>query len=284
MCPNTITSGHDKPTIQACFDGTKVWENGLVGQALWNNDAMASPSTLDQFLGHNTNSRPGQSIHKLSRAKRATISLFLACSLYQLCGSPWIQDVFNGSNILILEGKTSPRNFDYWRPHISCPLRSQVDEAPFSRALSEEVAALGVLILELIANREAGWTEEDEDYDTEELSNRGRLSRILKDSDWRDELSDRYHDVGSACLNFQQLVEGFDHPSIEPHLRELAILYKCIVNPLHQYLVSDYSAATPLFNGISGLSVPSVRDRAAMSKRLQFFDDEDMDSSAADTK
>jgi len=136
------------------------------------------------------------------------------------------------------------------------------------------------LILELETNLSAGWTDDDEDYDTATKSNKTRLSRILKE--WKGDLTDFYHGVGSACFLFENLVEDFDHPKIDQSLKSLAILYKCIVNPLFKKLVSDFGAAERLFQGISGLSVPARQKRASASGRLVLYDD--WESSKPDKK
>ncbi|KAK2752267.1 pfs domain-containing protein [Colletotrichum kahawae] len=140
----------------------------------------------------------------------------------------------------------------------------------FTQSLPEDIAALGVLVLELEANLEAEWTKDDEDYETAIKLHRARLYRILKE--WKGELPDRYHSVGSACFRFEKLVEDFDHPEIDQGLRDLAILYKCIVNPLFRQLVSDFGDAERLFQGIPGLSVP-VRQKRASEELMGTLDD-----------
>jgi hypothetical protein len=142
---------------------------------------------------------------------------------------------------------------------------------PDPRSLAEDVAALGVMLLELEANRAAEWSEEDEDYETATRSNRARLLRIMKD--WKGDLPDRYHGVGSACFMFEQLVEDFDHTKIDQSLRDLAVLYKCVVNPLYQQLVSEFGAADRLFPGIPGSRVSGKQNRASNTGPLVLYDD-----------
>ncbi|KAL2155989.1 hypothetical protein VTH82DRAFT_733 [Thermothelomyces myriococcoides] len=77
---------------------------------------------------------------------------------------------------------------------------------------SDSIAALGVLLLELEANRKASWVEEDEDLDSGEKSNSVRLARILHE--WEDLISDDYRKVAEACLEFDRHVETLDHPRI----------------------------------------------------------------------
>ncbi|KAJ4328353.1 hypothetical protein N0V84_001224 [Fusarium piperis] len=144
----------------------------------------------------------------------------------------------------------------------------------------EDVAALGVLILELEANLSAGWTSDDEDYFTGEKSNKARLSRILKE--WKGDLTDFYRGIGSACFRFEELVEDFEHPRVDPSLTSLAILYKCIVNPLYQKLVSDHGETQRLFQGTPGFCIPTMQKRASGSGCIILYDDGE--STEPDTK
>jgi hypothetical protein len=273
MCAHMTAAEYHSRTIRGCFNETTVWEDCAPEPALYDfATATTSPSTLDHFLqGLSTQAkcRPSARTRRLDRIGRNIVGVLLACSLFQLCGSPWLQHGFEGEKIFVLPNKTSVNQLDYWRPHISCDLSPH----PSPRSLPEDVAALGVLILELEANLSAGWTDNDEDYDTATKSNKTRLARILKE--WKGDLTDVYHRVGSACFLFENLVEGFDHPKIDQSLRSLAILYKCIVNPLFQRLVSDFGAAEHLFQGISGLSIPTRQKRASATGRLVLYDDQE---------
>ncbi|RFU75778.1 hypothetical protein TARUN_6537 [Trichoderma arundinaceum] len=159
--------------------------------------------------------------------------------------------------------------------------------ASFTPSLSEDVAALGVLILELETNASAEWTDDDKDYETGTKSNVTRLCRILRD--WKGELTDSYREVGSTCSRFEYLMENFDdpiegfyHTNIDHDQRSLAILYKRIVNPLYQQLVSDFGIAERLFEGISSLSVPVRQKRVPTTGTLVLYDD--VESIAPDNK
>lgn len=210
--------------------------------------------------------KPNRRTKRLEKIDRKIVGVHLACSLFQLCGSPWLQQEFEGDKVLILPHPTPLGRSDYWRPHISCALGLNFD----TRSLPEDVAALGVLILELEANSLADWTDEDEEYDTATKSNILRLARILKE--WSGELPDGYRKVGAACLHFESLMEDFDNSKVEKKLGNLAIIYKQIVNPLFQLLVSDFGTAERLFRGIPGLSVPR-QTRTATRGRLTLYDD-----------
>lgn len=270
MCAHHAAAEYENRTIQGLFDGTALWEDCIQEHAACDLSTAANlPSTLDLFFQPRAVHTKSHSPPKLDRKGRKIIGVLLAYSLFQLCGSPWLQREFEGRNILVLPSKASVNQLGYWRPYISCDLSS--DAAP--RSLAEDVAALGVLVLELEANSEAKWSEEDEDYETGVNSNRARLSRILKE--WKGDLPDRYHGVGSACFLFEQLAADFDHPGLDQSLKDLAILYKCIVNPLFRQLVSDFGDAERLFQGISALSVPVRQKHVLNAGQLVLYDDQE---------
>ncbi|OPB42086.1 hypothetical protein A0O28_0032030 [Trichoderma guizhouense] len=271
MCSHLTSAEYCNQTIHGCFDKSTVWEDGTLKPAQYNlSTASIFWSTLDDILGGGQSQlKCSTSImtRRLDQIGRKIVGLLLACSLFQLCGSPWLQHGFEREKIHILPNNSSLNLLEYWRPHISCDLSLDRDQ----RSLSEDVAALGVLILELEANLSAGWTDDDEDYETGTKSNRTRLSRILKQ--WRGDVTDFYYGIGSACFRFENLVEDFDHPKIEQSLKSLTILYKCIVNPLYQKLVSDFGFTERLFGGVSGLSVPSRQKKVPATPPLVLYDD-----------
>jgi hypothetical protein len=271
MCAHVTAAEYHSRTIRGCFNESTVWEDCVLELAPYDLVTVTtSPSKLDHFLQGSTQAtcRANARAQRLDRMGREIVGVLIVCSLFRLCGSPWLQHGFDGENIILLPNKNPVSKLDFhWRPHISCDL------SPHSgpRSLPEDVAALGVLILELEANRWAGWTEDDEDYDTATKSNKTRLCRILKE--WKGDLTDFYKSLGSTCFLFENLVDGFDHPEIDQSLRSLAILYKCILNPLFQKLVSDFGAAERLFQGISGFSIPTRQKRAEAAGRVLLYDD-----------
>ncbi|KAH6997701.1 peptidase S8/S53 domain-containing protein [Ilyonectria sp. MPI-CAGE-AT-0026] len=280
MCEHVTAADYHSRTIRGSFNKTTVWEDCVLEHALYDlGTATTSLSTLDHFLqglSTQTKCRSNAGTRNLDRLSRKIVGLHLAYSLFQLCGSPWLQHGFEGENIFVLPSKTSGIQLHCWRPHVYCDLSSP----PIPRSLPEDVAALGVLILELEANLSAGWTDDDEDYETETKSHKARLSRILKE--WKGELPDRYYSVGSACFRFEQLVEDFDNPKINESLRSLAVLYKGIVNPLFRQLVSDFGVTERLFQGVSGLSIPTRQKRASATGRFVLYDD--LESTEPDKK
>lgn len=280
MCSHMTSAENRSHTIQGCFDTNTVWEDCIPKPALYGlPTASMSSSTLDDILGGGiTQSNYSTTIKakRLDKRGQKIVGLRLACSLFQLCGSPWLQHGFEREKIHILPNRSSDSRLEYCRPHISCDLSPDLGQ----RLLSEDVAALGVLILEIETNLSAGWTDDDEDYETGIKSNRTRLSRILKE--WKDDVNDFYYGVGAACFRFENLVEDFDHPKIDPGLRNLTILYKCIVNPLYQQLVSDFASAARLFEGVSGLSVPPRQRNISAGLPIVLYDD--LESSKFDEK
>ncbi|KAH7218860.1 hypothetical protein DER44DRAFT_846810 [Fusarium oxysporum] len=211
---------------------------------------------------------------RLQRLDRKLIGVFLAWSLFMLYGSPWLQQEWQ-DDILIVAHPRPTSQLDNRRPLISCMLQILRSD---TRPHVEDVAALGVLILELEANRLAKWTEDDMEFDTGKRSNLLRLARILRDQDWFGELSDGYREIAMACLEFESLLGGFDHPRFEGDLKCLAILYKRIVNPAFQLLVSDFGAATQAFRSIPVLSVPKRHKRHANQTKAALFDDFEISS------
>ncbi|KAK4206459.1 hypothetical protein QBC37DRAFT_300762 [Rhypophila decipiens] len=274
LCAHTIFNSDDSSTIRAYFDDSAIWIGNPDAHHSMSSLALELPRNLEQFL----DTLAGR------RRASATIGALLACSLYHLFGSSWIQTEFDRSNILIFTGQTSRIDSDYWRPHIECRLGCESNHISDSESehLAELVASLGVLILELEANRPAGWTDGDVDWDTNERSNIQRLSRMLKDIEWLDDLGEPYREIGLACMNFQRWTEDVHHPHMhERRLKELAILYKCIVNPLYRHLVTKFPPTRQLFDGIPGLSVPNVRRGGTrpvvLKRRVAFFDDDTTD-------
>lgn len=271
MCAHMAAAEYHSQTIRGCFNETTVWEDCVLELALYDFvTAATSPSRLGHFLQGSiqATSRTNARAQRLDLMGRDIVGVLLVCSLFRLCGSPWLQHGFDGENIFLLPDKNPVSKLGFpWRPHISCDLSRHYSP----RSLPEDVASLGVLILELKTNFSAGWVEDDEEYDTGIKSNRSRLYRIL--DEWKGDLTDFYRNLGSACFQFEILVEGFDNPKIDQSLRSLAILYKCILNPLFQKLVTDFAVAECLFQGISGLSIPTRQKRAEAAGRVLLYDD-----------
>ena len=131
--------------------------------------------------------------------------------------------------------------------------------------------------MELEAGESAEWTEDDIDWEMGTRSNQVRLGRILEE--WKETVRDDYRLVGKACHDFESLIETFDHPDVSDHLNYLAIVYKCILEPLFQILRRDFGSDAQLFQGIPSprgdLSASANRIPSKVAKR-ELFDDFDM--------
>ncbi|KAI1740736.1 hypothetical protein F4680DRAFT_465012 [Xylaria scruposa] len=272
------TKEPETPNRSTSFSLSAVWDKIMQG---WDNASCQLPKLKDLLRG--VNSRPdggskGRSL-RLKKLDRKLIGVFLAWSLFMLYGSPWLQQQWQ-DDVLILPYPSPNSHIDSRRPLISCILRDT--QGNDRRPQAEDVAALGILILELEANAQALWTDEDEDFETGEKSNLLRLARILNDEDWVGELSDGYRQVAKSCLEFEILVEGFSIPDFEADMKCLAMLYKCVVNPLFQLLVSDFGAAAQAFQNIPALSVPKRQKRQSPRTKTTLFDD--LETSSGDIK
>jgi hypothetical protein len=141
---------------------------------------------------------------------------------------------------------------------------------------SDNIAAFGVLVLELEANRKANWTPDDEDWLLGEKSNHVRLARILKS--WEDLVSDDYRRVAKACLEFDSLTESLDHPDIVSERKGHAVIYKCILEPLFHHIMKSFGNLGPLFKGMFGpgrsLTSPMNISPSVTAKRVLFDDDD----------
>ncbi|KAF4944318.1 hypothetical protein FGADI_12772 [Fusarium gaditjirri] len=102
---------------------------------------------------------------------RRLASVFLAASVFQLINSPWIEQHLDLEHIFLTP--PSDKHVEQWFPRIHCALASKDDR----RLQSESIAALGVLVMELKANRCASWTfQEDNDLSRDEPSFSHRLA------------------------------------------------------------------------------------------------------------
>ncbi|KAF2963179.1 hypothetical protein GQX73_g10399 [Xylaria multiplex] len=266
ICSLTVESETHDPNVSLSI--STIW--GKIMQS-WDSTSYQLPKLKDLLRG--VSSGPGsnaqsQSLH-LSKLDRKLIGVFLAWSLFMLYGSPWFQQQWQ-DDVLILPHSSPNSHTDGRRPLIPCILR---DTQGHGRQPQEDVAALGILILELEANTQASWTDEDEDFETGERSNLLRLARILNDAYWIDELSDGYRQVAKSCLEFEILTECFSSPGFDASMKGLAMLYRCVVEPLFQMLVSDFGVAAQAFRNIPALSVPKRQKRQPLRTEIVIFDD-----------
>ncbi|KAI9146885.1 Thermostable alkaline protease [Paramyrothecium foliicola] len=201
----------------------------------------AKLALLDDILSH---TRALKALH------RKLLGVLLAASLLQLYDSPWIQQQWHRDTVLI---PSDPRDLardmkrlQQWHPRILCTLSGHV----VRKIQGEDIAAFGVLLMELEADEAADWTDEDTEWPSDVKSNRVRLARLLRE--WETVVSDEYRQIGRNCLDFENLSESFEHSRLGPEMKHLAILYKCILDPLFRCLVKDFGKAAQLFQGIPG--------------------------------
>ncbi|KAI0198197.1 hypothetical protein F4808DRAFT_436847 [Astrocystis sublimbata] len=268
----------DPPSRSISFGLSAVWETIMQS---WDSASDQLPRLKDLLLGVTPQPEPSRSnFLRLKKLDRKLIGVFLAWSLFMLYGSPWLQQQWQ-DDVFILPYPSPNSGIDNRRPLISCT----IGDAPGNerQPQAEDVAALGVLILELEANAQVPWTEDDESFETGERSNVVRLARILDDEDWVGELSDGYRQVAKSCLEFEAIVERSSLSGFKPDMKSLAMLYKCVVNPLFQLLVSNFGAAAQAFQNIPALSVPKRQKKRKSSRtKLHLFDD--IETSGDDVK
>jgi hypothetical protein len=252
------------------FNNTAMWEQQNATNPEPESLIRIDPYRLKTLLGP---ASPDPNLPYFSLKHRKLLSYLLAFALFQLYGSPWMRTHFCHDTIFLCPPSNRGSRLYQWKPHVHCallPMENVVN-------LSDYMAALGVLVMELEANESAEWTEDDIDWEIGVRSNQVRLGRILKE--WKEKVRDDYRLVSGACHNFGSLVETFDHPDVGPHLKYLAIVYKCILEPLFQILNKDFGSDPHLFHGIpgpwGGLSASVNQIPSKIAKR-ELFDDLDM--------
>lgn len=202
---------------------------------------------------------------------RKLVGVLLASSLFQLSNSPWIAQRLGPDTIFV--PLPDNRRLHQWCPQVICTLAPKEN----INLQSDDIAAFGVLVLELEANRQAPWTEADNEWGSREKSNLVRLARILRA--WEDIVSDDYRGVAKACLEFDILVKGLDHPDILSEQKGLAVIYKCILEPLFRHLLRSFGNLTPLFEGMFGpwrSLAPAMSLSPSNTAKRVLFDDESL--------
>lgn len=217
--------------------------------------------SLDHLLTHKDG---------LTLKYRKLAGVLLAASVFHLSDSPWIDQHLELECISV----PSPDNkqLQQWCPRVLCTLMPKSHK----RLQSENIAALGVLVLELEADRKANWIPDDEDWASGEKSNCMRLTRILKS--WEDLVSDDYRSVAKACLEFDNLIESVDHPEIVSERKSRAVMYKCILEPLFRHTTKSFGNLAPLFKGMFGPGhslTPLMNISPSATTKHVLFDDHD---------
>lgn len=272
MCSPTSSRLDGRDTLHITFNSDGMWEylNDCVGVDSARSLVKDHYAALEDFLNHRDQLKP---MH------RKLVAVLLAASLCQLSNSPWIAQQL-GTDTVFVPSPQGNTPLHQWYPRVGCTLIRQ----EHARLSSDDIAAFGVLVLELEANRKADWTIEDVDIDTGMKSNQVRLVRIL--GAWDDLICDDYRNIGWACAEFDKLVERFDHPDIETDRKGLAIFYKFIYLPLRRHSSSAFGRLDCLFEGFfrSNLNF-AARTRIPATAPVEqfFFDDGDISPKSEDS-
>ncbi len=269
-CVSATVPGCQLQMKHIAFNDTAMWEQHNAPNPESQCSTRTDPNGLKTLLGR---AAPAADSRNFSLKHRKLLGYLLAFAMFQLYGSPWIRTQLCHDTVFLYPRSDRGSRLNQWKPHVHCDL------APMENItnVSDYMAAFGVLLMELEADESAEWTKDDIDWEMGTRSNQVRLGRILKE--WEERVRDDYRLVGKACHNFESLVETFDHPDVDPHLKYLAIVYKCILEPLFQVLKKDFGSDTRLFHGIpgpwGGLSTSANQIPSKVAKR-ELFDDFDM--------
>ncbi|KAI0437238.1 hypothetical protein F4803DRAFT_556191 [Xylaria telfairii] len=262
ICSPSLAATTASEQLHFGFNSDGIWEypvnhSGTFDRSIYYDGDQYM--TLAKYLTHQD---------LLTPKFRKLVGVLLASSLFQLSDSPWIEQHLSPDTIFV----PAPNNarLQEWCPRITCTILPKEE----TQIQSDHIAAFGVLVLELEADRQAPWTEMDNDWISGERSNHVRLARILKS--WEDLISDDYRGVAKACLEFDSLIESLDHPDIMPDKKALAIIYKCILEPLIRHLSKSFGRLSYLFQGRFGRGRSLVAKPSAAAKRALFDDDESL--------
>lgn len=254
---------------QICTDvasSLSIWEN-----AFMNGPNPSCGLTAFRICDLLKSSTTAMCSEALSLKHRKLLGVLLACSLVELHGTPWVQRQWRRDMIHLHRYPWDINQLHQLCLRIPCTLSHQ----PSLELDSETISAFGILIMELEANNQAKWDEEsDVDLEYGTLSNQIRLGRVLEE--WEDDLTDSYRDIGQACYDFDSHVRTVSTQLGDE--RHLAVVHKCIVDPLFKSLITDFSSLYRLFEGKSGpwnrLSAAITLTPQKASKRVLFDDHE----------
>ncbi|SPN98624.1 uncharacterized protein DNG_01669 [Cephalotrichum gorgonifer] len=261
LCSNSL----EKEKLQFSFNSQGMWEQALDNSAELDHTfhfSGESYSPLDELLTYED---------PLKLKYRELTAVLLASSLFQLSDSPWIERQFGPDTILV--PPPDNKRIHQWCPQVVCDLSPKQN---ITRQ-GDSIAAFGVLLLEIEADRKVPWTEEDHDWDSGERSNHVRLCRALRLL--KDFVGDNYRHAAKACLEYDKLVEMLDHRDIKPDRKGLAVIYKCILEPLIRQLVINFSGIVPLFKEMVGpwhrFAPRKIIPASRTAKEVFLFDDDE---------
>ncbi|KAI1089240.1 hypothetical protein F5B19DRAFT_467985 [Rostrohypoxylon terebratum] len=273
ICSQYPVNSAESDILRIAFNPDGMWaypvDNSAGVDSFLNSDRYQYAS-LDSILIHQD---------CLTPKYRKLIGVLLAASLFQLGDSPWIEQQLKPDTIFVPLPPDRAR-LQQWCPRVICDLLPKDDEEKDEEKelmlQSDTIAAFGVLVLELEADRQAPWDPSDNDWLSGEKSNQVRLARILKS--WEELISDDYRGVARACLEFTSLIDYVNHSDIGADKKGLAIIYKCILEPLFRHMMKSFGTLGPLFKGMFGpvrsLSAPMNLSASSTAKRILFDDDE----------
>lgn len=209
---------------------------------------------------------------RLAPKYRKLAEVLLAACVFQLNESPWTEQYLSPDDLFVpLLDVKQPHQ---WCPRLLCDLKPR----DFATEQSDNIAALGILVLELEVCRRASWTSDDEDWLAGERSNYTRLARILED--WKDSVYDDYRKIAKACLDFNVLVAGLEESQIPQERRGIAVIYKYILEPLVRSTAKSFADLLPLmidiFGPSRGLTIATERT-AQNTAKFSLFDDDEME-------
>ncbi|KAF5566182.1 hypothetical protein FNAPI_1299 [Fusarium napiforme] len=194
LCSAAPSGGARPEVLHVAFDSEMMWVDDVGGGG-------ELPSIVEH--GESLGQHLAKGRH-LDAQHRKTASLLHAISLFQLSNSPWIEQHLELEHTLL--PLTVSDDLEQCCPRIYCNLESKPDR----RLQSDSIAALGVLIMELEAGRKASWTAEEKNELSGRGSNISRLTRMVKDPDWKKGVDKNYREIAKVCLEFSSLVDNLD--------------------------------------------------------------------------
>jgi hypothetical protein len=236
--------------------------------------------TNEPRVAHNLRNMKVLDRQRLKSQSRKLLEVLLACSLFQLYGTPWIQTQRWQWDKIYLHQYPNDRNLLHQvQPHMLCMLSKEPEAA--NGIDSEAVAAFGILLMELESNEEASWEDVEDDLEFGAPSHQLRLGIALEK--WAGHVCDGYRAIAQACHDFPSLVNMVESDEFGLQLKCRAVIYKCILHPLFNLLVTDHSATTALFKGIPGpwasLST-TISITPSKAAKQALFDDVEVEGSS----
>ncbi|KAF5652765.1 subtilisin-like protein [Fusarium sp. NRRL 25303] len=263
------SSNRERPgALHVAFDQNVMWIQNTGGETEIRSSS-GGEEALDRHLGN---------WHSLPFMHRKPVSVLLASSMFQLSDTPWIEPRLDPAWIFLpmpIDG-----DLHQWCPRIYCNLESRQAMSP----QSDNIAALGVILMELEGLQKSEWCDRDQDWISGQRSNHFRLFQMLEEKEWQDRVTDGCRQIARACLEFDGMVDDLEHPKIFGQRKSPAVFYKYILEPLCVHAINGFGNLKPLVKGMFGgerLSVPPTSTHLATTKSLVLFDD---DNSVANEK